>query len=157
LVIVDIGPGRRPSDPPPSPPPPDVEREESPNSFGSLEEAAAWMRRTYPSRSLELCRHRVFHNTRPGLDGRLVWKWDPHLYLGFRSADDLWPLLPNVRCPVLLLRGAESTVLSAAVAAETQRALAHCTLLEIPDVGHNIYTDRPEAFTAAVAPFLQLS
>lgn len=157
LVMVDIGPGRREGDPPPPPPDPNAQREEAPMTFASLDEAAAWMHRTYPSRSLELCHTRVFHNTRRRADGRLEWKWDPNLYRSSRTWDNLWPLLGNVACPVLLLRGVESNVLSAEVARATQQALPDCRLVEIPGVGHNIYTDRPEAFRAAVNPFLGLA
>lgn len=151
LVVVDIGPARHPEAPPV---PPDPDREEAPMTFSSTGEAVAWMRRVYPSRTLELCRHRVQYNTRSLPDGRLVWKWDPALYLHQRAGDDLWPLMAEVRCPTLLLRGAQSMVLTRQTAARMVAALPDCRLVEIPDVGHNLVTDRPSAFREVVDAFL---
>lgn len=156
LALVDIGPGRRESDPPPPPAPANENREEAPRSFGSLEEAAQWMYATYPTRSLELCQHRVLHNTRLGADGRYGWKWDPKLYAAWGRSENLWALLEQITCPVLLLRGEDSYVLSRAVALEMERALPDCRLVEIAGVGHNIYTDVPDAFRTATNPFLGL-
>lgn len=154
LVLVDIGPGRRESDPPLPPAPANENREENPRSFASREEAAQWMYATYPSRSLELSRHRVLHNTRLGADGRYNWKWDPNLYAAWSRSENLWGLLGNITCPVLLLRGEDSYVLSRAVGEEMERTLPDCRLVEIAGVGHNIYTDVPDVFRAAVNPFL---
>ncbi|MGH7002963.1 MAG: alpha/beta fold hydrolase, partial [Alphaproteobacteria bacterium] len=52
-------------------------------------------------------------------DGKFVWKRDPAIGKGFvtqpRNDLALWPVWDMVRCPVLVLRGAESALLPAAV------------------------------------------
>ena len=151
LVVVDIGPARDPEAPPT---PPDPNREEAPMIFDTADAAVAWMRKTYPSRSLALCRERVRHNTRALPDGRVTWKWDPALYAPRRAAEDLWPLMPQVACPTLVVRGELSTVLTRRTARQMVETLPQCRLVEIPGVGHNVTTDRPDAFLQAVEPFL---
>lgn len=151
LVVVDIGPARDPEAPPT---PPDPNREEAPMTFASFDEAVAWMQQIYPTRSPELCRHRVYYNTRVLPDGRLGWKWDPALYARMRTGEDLWPLMPEVRCPTLLLRGEQSTVLTRRTAERMVATLPRCRLVEVPEVGHNIFTDRPDVFQRVVDAFL---
>ena len=69
---------------------------------------------------------------------------------------DLWPLWDAVRCPALLLRGAESDLLSA----DTARAMTRCgpqapplQLKELPGIGHAPSLLQPEQ-VALVREFL---
>ena len=50
--------------------------------------------------------------------------------------DDLWPVWEAVRCPVLLLRGANSDVLLAETAQEMTTRGPGATLIEFPGIGH---------------------
>jgi pimeloyl-ACP methyl ester carboxylesterase len=58
-------------------------------------------------------------------DGKLIWKRDPAIGTGFvaqpRNDVVLWPIWDMIRCPVLVLRGAESPLLPEAVADEMTR------------------------------------
>ena len=49
---------------------------------------------------------------------------------------DLWSLYDAVRCPTLLLRGAQSDLLTRETAAEMQRRGPKAKVVEIPGVGH---------------------
>ena len=49
---------------------------------------------------------------------------------------DLWAIWDFVRCPVLVLRGARSTLLTAETAAEMTRRGPKARLVEIADAGH---------------------
>jgi pimeloyl-ACP methyl ester carboxylesterase len=49
---------------------------------------------------------------------------------------DLWPVWNAVRCPTLVLRGAKSTLLSAATARRMRRSGPKARIVEIPGVGH---------------------
>jgi pimeloyl-ACP methyl ester carboxylesterase len=62
-------------------------------------------------------------------------------------------LLAASRAPLLVLRGAKSRILSAAVA-ERSAALGRGRLVEIPDAGHNVATHNPEAVADALREFL---
>jgi pimeloyl-ACP methyl ester carboxylesterase len=49
---------------------------------------------------------------------------------------DLWPVWDKITCPTLVLRGADSTLLTAATAAEMQRRGPKATAALIPEAGH---------------------
>jgi len=78
-------------------------------------------------------------------DGKWVRHYDMGLALPFRSATPesaaadealLWSAYDAIRCPTLLVRGAESDLLSAETAALMTQRGPQATLVEIPDVGH---------------------
>jgi pimeloyl-ACP methyl ester carboxylesterase len=67
-------------------------------------------------------------------------KFDPGIAVPFRATagqgGDLWPLWDAISCPTLLLRGAESDLLSAATAAAMRTRGPRPQMVEFPDVGH---------------------
>lgn len=73
-------------------------------------------------------------------DGQFVWKRDPAIGRSFvkqpRNDVVLWPVWDMVRCPVLLLRGAESALLPAAVAEEMTRRGPRAALVTVAGAGH---------------------
>jgi pimeloyl-ACP methyl ester carboxylesterase len=78
-------------------------------------------------------------------DGKWVRHYDMGLALPFRSATPesaeadetmLWAAYDAVQCPTLLVRGAESDLLSAETAALMTQRGPKATLVEIPNVGH---------------------
>ena len=72
-------------------------------------------------------------------DGRYGFVYDPGIAVPFRETGappNLWPLWEAVSCPALVLRGAESDLLSATTArAMTQRG-RNARLVEFAGVGH---------------------
>ncbi len=62
------------------------------------------------------------------------------------------PDLGVIACPVLVVRGTRSTVLSAEVAGATARELRNGRILEL-DAGHNVALDRPRELAAAIVDF----
>jgi len=77
---------------------------------------------------------------RPAVGGGFEMRYDPAIGDSFRRATsmpiDLWPIYERVRCPTLVVRGAQSDLLSA----ETARAMAtrgpRAQIAEVPGVGH---------------------
>lgn len=67
-----------------------------------------------------------------------------------------WEQLAALTCPVLVLRGAASSVLSTRVAQRMTDISRHGTLHQIPVSGHSIHLDNPSAVTQAIRHFLQL-
>ncbi len=103
------------------------------NTFASFgfTEAAEW--KSFAEISLE-----------PAPEGGFRLNYDPALtqtlaaYLGTEAARediDLRAFWAQVRCPTLLLRGAQSDILPRAVA-EEMAASPHCELIEFPNTGH---------------------
>ena len=66
-----------------------------------------------------------------------------------------WEQLAALTCPVLVLRGAASSVLSTRVAQRMTDTSRRATLSQIPVSGHSIHLDNPSAVTQAIAHFLQ--
>ena len=68
---------------------------------------------------------------------------------------DAWPRLAALSCPVLVLRGAASSVLSMRVAQRMSDTPRHGTMQPIPLAGHSLQLDNPAAVTQALDQFLQ--
>ena len=131
----------------------------SPERIGSEEEAVALARRANPRAPEAGVRERVRHGLRPLPDGGLEWKYDKALrdlmrHGGGRDMIDLWEPLRRITAPTLLVRGADSDVLSAEVAKRMVDHLPDGRLAEIPGAGHPVPMDQPEAFARAVRAFL---
>lgn len=87
-------------------------------------------------------------------DGRWGFVYDPGVAVPFRESaapPDLWPVWDVIRCPTLLLRGAESDLLSATTARTMAARGPRPRLVEFAGVGHApmlIAHDQVETVTA---------
>ena len=78
-------------------------------------------------------------NVRQRADGRWGLAYDPGIAVPFRASaapPDLWGIWDAIRCPTLVLRGAQSDLLSAATAAEMGTRGPRPAIIEFADVGH---------------------
>ena len=113
-------------------------------------------------RTLENIRERMRHRLKPTENGKYTWKFDKRfrepdsgLKIGSdASNDDSWTLFRGVRVPTLLIRGAESDVLSQAVAERAATEMQRTRLIVVPGAGHSVPGDSPDAFTEGVQEFL---
>lgn len=55
-----------------------------------------------------------------------------------------------MHCRTLLVRGGESTLLSSEAAIEFASQLANGEMIEIPQAGHHVLIDQPEALLDAI-------
>ena len=73
-------------------------------------------------------------------DGRWRLKYDPGIAVPFRAAATtsagLWPVWDAIRCPTLVLRGAESDLLSSATAQAMRNRGPRPDVLEFAGIGH---------------------
>ncbi|WP_446038890.1 alpha/beta fold hydrolase [Streptomyces sp. SID1121] len=76
------------------------------------------------------------------LTSRETWVHDAH-----------WEELAQVRCPTLVVRGQDGE-LGRAEAQEMVRVLPRGAYAEVADAGHLVHYDRPDAWRAAIEPFL---
>lgn len=128
-----------------------------------LESFEAFVERAHqfnPRRSLENIRSRLSHNLKQLPNGNWTWKYDKALRSserGFQSSGllDLWDDVAKIRAPTLIVKGAESDILSGDSAAKMQAAIPGSKLAEIPGAGHSVMGDNPVAFVAAVREFLR--
>lgn len=155
LVIVDVGPtldsrgSQRIAD----------EIKSVPEEFDSFADALEYMNRQNRFASPEVMRRRVQYATKELPNGKVGWKYDTLIREQRRNgtvppADDLWPALPNITCPSLIVRGAETDLLSSETAERMLATLPNPALVEIARAGHMVFEDNPGDFIAAVRDFL---
>jgi pimeloyl-ACP methyl ester carboxylesterase len=121
--------------------------------FASEEEAFRQARAQNPRPPEDVQRERVHWSLKPRDDGKVELKYDPAAPRNWDTAD-LWDALPRITCPTLVIRGAESEVLSADVAEREAAAFANGRLVTITGSGHPVPLDRPTEFEQAVQDFL---
>ena len=102
--------------------------------------------------------HRVQHGTKP-VEGGFTWKYDRGLREAVRSGTwrdpiDLWPLWRGIACPILLVRGGDSDVLSPEIAKRMVEENPNTRLAEIAGAGHTVPGDQPLAFRTLLNEFL---
>jgi pimeloyl-ACP methyl ester carboxylesterase len=154
LVIEDMGPGASAS----SAGADRIRREllATPDRFSTWEEAAAFWRRQRPNISAAALQARVQHSMKTDINGCIVWRHDAagiahaRLHATAQQLVDLWPHVVAVRCPVLLLRGADSDFLAPEVAQAMCQRNPRIQYREIAAASHYVHDDNLEAFAAAL-------
>jgi len=85
-------------------------------------------------------RHLAEHSALARDDGTLALNYDQRLALPLKRGPiediDLWPVWDQIRCPVVVLRGVESDLLTAATAVEMARRGPCAQIVEIDGTGH---------------------
>ena len=111
--------------------------------FASLAEAESYVRAVSTSfgpLTDDQWRHLTVHNVRQESDGAWVMNYDPGIGAAFASlpADDIafWDQWDRIKAPTLILRGAQSDLLTATTAIEMTRRGPATRLVELPGVGH---------------------
>jgi pimeloyl-ACP methyl ester carboxylesterase len=124
----------------------------------SLEVLVEHALRFNPRRDPRLLRVSLRHNLRRLPDGRLTWKADRRRPTDFdrmrRSLEALQERVAELRCPTLILRGAESRVFLDDHAERFARAAPNARWLRIEGAGHTIQGDAPAAMVRAIRSFL---
>jgi pimeloyl-ACP methyl ester carboxylesterase len=134
--------------------------------YDNEDAAVAHFQRLNPRAAPERVRDAVRQSFRALPDGRYTYKFDPKLRdrLGRgedpeqfrRQATELRQRIKNLTCPVLIVRGENSDILSPEAAEDTVAALPNATLVTVPGTGHNVPTDDARAFRHAVRRWLGL-
>jgi pimeloyl-ACP methyl ester carboxylesterase len=68
---------------------------------------------------------------------------------------DSTPLLSSIHCPTLILVGDQDAVTPLSISQDMQRGIAGSDLAVVPNAGHLSSLERPAAFNAALARFLE--
>lgn len=130
-----------------------------PAELPSVEDFVERARRFNPRRDPVLLRRSVLHNLRPLPGGGWTWKYDRR-HLSEQTFDEmvaqlqeLQGVLGKVRCPVLVVRGAESDVMDESDALRLARSLPNARIETIPGAGHTVQGDNPRALAEALGPF----
>lgn len=136
-----------------------------PVEIGSWADAAAYAKRInavafphYTERDWDAFARRIF---RQQPDGDIALDYDPDIAVPIRAAGakalvpNLWPMFRRLakKRPTLLVRGANSDLLSADIAARMKKAAPTMAYVEVPGIGHAPMLDEAEA-KAAIFEFL---
>ncbi len=117
----------------------------TPPDFASPQEAESYIRTIaapFGPLSDAQWHHLTKHVIRLEDDGRYHLRYDPDIAIPFAEAAregqdiDLWPLYDAIRCPTLVIRGAESDLLSRETLAAMHERGPKAESVEIPGVGH---------------------
>lgn len=131
-------------------------------SFASVAEYRAWLAKIHPMGDGELLDRLAETGVVRRIDGRFEPALDPGVLgegvapeaLGERTRT-LWQALGALECPVLVVRGGLSAILSEKVAAEmVDQVLLDGRLVTLPRAGHGVMLDDGEGLARAVVDFL---
>lgn len=156
LVLVDVAPHIEPAG---------VQRifdfmNAAPDGFGSLEEVADAIAVYNPHRPRPKNLDGLKKNVRQRENGRWYWHWDPKFLAGGdeprRQAqlERMTAAAKNVAVPTLLVRGAESDVVSVEGAEELRQLIPHAVIQEA-EAGHMVAGDDNDVFATQVVDFLR--
>jgi esterase len=125
----------------------------------SVDDFVERARRFNSRRDPELLRHSLLRNLRPLPDGGWTWKYDRRHLTRERfetfaaELAGLERLLGDVHCPVLVVRGAESDVMTAPDAERLAERLPRGRAIVVADAGHTVQGDNPAGLAAALREF----
>jgi pimeloyl-ACP methyl ester carboxylesterase len=108
-------------------------------------------------RKPEFLRNSLHHTVREMADGTWTWRSDRRHKTDVARLVDiaqaLAPRLPAITCPTLVVKGAESNVMTSENFERFVNALSRGRGVVIPDSGHAVQGDNPRGLLAALTPF----
>ena len=140
----------------------DAERiaREPQREYASVEEMAKKRKEINTRLPYEWCLHLAAHGTRPGPNGGVIWKSDPHMRLGSPgpfSDEQLIAQYATIRAPVMALSGTEADQWSFLQPDDRARRLAAFDSAEhhpVAGAGHYVHVEQPEETTRLLDAFI---
>ena len=156
IIIVDIAPERS------AKAAAEMEiRPPTPMEFSSLETAIQWMRAGNPWASDAGLRRDAENKLKQRQDGQWTWKADASLFnvpLPDMTDQGLigryWKAIETIPCPILEVRGAESSLVSDEVIQRMERLGKQFRSVDIAGAGHVVTVDKPQEFIEVTRGFL---
>jgi len=135
-------------------------RDKLEDGFATLDEAADAVAAYLPERPRPTDLKGLEKNLRQRADGRWRWHWDPKFVAGDRKIDGarkperLADAVKNIECPMLLVRGRMSDVISEDSVRKFLELQPKARFVDIARAGHMVAGDANDVFTEAVTTFL---
>ncbi len=130
-----------------------------PQGFDSLDHAADIIAAYLPHRRARKNPEELRELLREGDDGRWRWHWDARLVDDLvrdcaQHQDDIAEAARALRCPVLLISGGRSDLVSSRTVEEFQALVPHAQHAHLPHATHMLAGDDNDTFTATVLEYL---
>ena len=126
----------------------------TPTAFPDLKAVVQYFKEHFPA-AARLSDDRVADyarwNVRLSDSGLYVWKMDPvarHVGMGVPDQDELWRRYRSIQCPILVLRGEPSDILSRETAAKMGREHSNAQVVEVTGAAHPPLLTEPDALAA---------
>jgi len=130
-----------------------------PLKAGSLNQVAQALQGLYPYLSKRWCKHIARYGYKQEDDGTFIPRYDTRMSVQCARMDytteGLWPYLPNISCPTLIVRGKESPFLSSVVAQRMAEELPIAIVQEISEATHMPAQENPILFQRIALEFLR--
>ena len=130
--------------------------------FGSIDEAADVIAAYLPNRQRRRNPNGLAKNLRLGPDGRFRWHWDPRFITNVqppqqeRRFERLENAARRIGCPVHLIRGGMSDLVSEEVTKAFLTLVPDASYSNVLDAGHMVVGDQNDHFSEAVLGFLEI-
>ena len=130
-----------------------------PEEFDSFEAVFEYMNAQNRFAPEAVLRRRLTYATRKLDNGKIGWQYDLVIREQVRHGTgtpppDMWPMLPSVKCPTLIVRGLETDLLTPEVTRRMLDVLPDGHLVEVPRAAHMVFEDNPDGFLEAVRSWL---
>lgn len=130
-----------------------------PDGFDSLEHASDIIAAYLPHRRNRKTPGELRELLREGKDGRWRWHWDSRLIDDLvrdsaQHQDSIADAARAIRCPVLLISGGRSDLVSSRTVEEFQALVPHASHAHLPDATHMLAGDDNDTFTSTVLEYL---
>ena len=130
-----------------------------PHGFDSLEHAADIIAAYQPNRRTRKQPDELRELLHEGTDGRWRWHWDARLVDDLvrdcaQHQDGIADAARTLHCPVLLISGGRSDLVSAKTVEEFQVLVPHARHVHMPEATHMLAGDDNDTFTQTVLEYL---
>ena len=133
--------------------------------FATIDDAVEVFQRFYPLATTEQLTRRVRASVAVTDDGGFAWDFDPIFRdptarppepdPGQRRMVNLWDCVERVQCPVMIVRGSETDMLTPEAIQRLHRRIPGSRVSLIEEAGHAVPTDQPAILGQHIREFLQ--
>lgn len=135
------------------------------DDFATLDDVSEVFRRHYPYATTEQLDRRARASVTVTPDGSYAWAFDP-VFLdptarppepdpGQRRLSNLWDCVEHVQCPVMIVSGSETDMVTPEAIQRLHRRIIGSRRSLIEEAGHAVPTDQPAALAQHIREFLQ--
>jgi pimeloyl-ACP methyl ester carboxylesterase len=121
--------------------------------WASEDELLAQLRKGNQGISEDQLRTYARFGSKPGPDGRIIWKRDPNLAKGFVETE-LWQYVRRIASPTIYILGGRSTIVPVETQEQLKKTVPGVEIVTMPGLGHYPSQESPEAFLKIVNAFL---